>query len=86
MDGDGVAVGIDAAYSGGAHVGHATITSARWDELFPAEQARIVQLLVARIEVGVDCVNLRLRANGLTGLVRAAAVAHFLLTGGVGGT
>ena len=44
-----------------------------WDELFPAEQARIVQLLVERIDVGVDGVSLRLRANGLAGLVREAA-------------
>ena len=44
-----------------------------WDELFPAEQARIVQLLVERVDVGFDGVNLRLRANGLAGLVREAA-------------
>jgi hypothetical protein len=44
-----------------------------WDELFPAEQARIVQLLVERVEVGEDGVEVRLRANGLTGLVREAA-------------
>ena len=44
-----------------------------WDELFPAEQARIVQLLVERVDVGVDGVSLRLRANGLAGLVREAA-------------
>jgi site-specific DNA recombinase len=44
-----------------------------WDELFPAEQARIVQLLVERVEVGEDGVAVRLRANGLTGLVREAA-------------
>ena len=28
-----------------------------WDELFPAEQARIVQLLVERVDVGVDGVE-----------------------------
>ena len=28
-----------------------------WDELFPAEQARIVQLLVERVDVGVDGVS-----------------------------
>jgi DNA invertase Pin-like site-specific DNA recombinase len=41
-----------------------------WDELFPAEQARIVQLLVARVDVASDGVSLQLRAGGLAGLVR----------------
>jgi site-specific DNA recombinase len=40
-----------------------------WDELFPAEQARIVQLLVERVEVHSDRVNVRLRTAGLTKLV-----------------
>jgi site-specific DNA recombinase len=37
-----------------------------WDEPFPAEQARIVQLLVERVEVHPDRVNVRLRTAGLT--------------------
>ena len=40
-----------------------------WDELFPAEQARIVQLLVERVDVGLDCADIRLRIEGLTALV-----------------
>ena len=44
-----------------------------WDELFPAEQARIVQLLVERVDVGIDGVSLRLRADGLAGLVHEVA-------------
>ena len=44
-----------------------------WDELFPAEQARIVQLLVERVDVRTDGVEVRLRPNGLAGLVREAA-------------
>ena len=40
-----------------------------WDELFPAEQARIVQLLVERVEVQLDGLNMRLRTAGLTKLV-----------------
>jgi hypothetical protein len=40
--------------------------------LFPAEQAPIVRLLVERLEVGVDGVTPRLRADGLAGLVREA--------------
>jgi site-specific DNA recombinase len=36
-----------------------------WDELFPAEQARIVQLLVERVEVSTDGLTIRLRTEGL---------------------
>jgi len=39
-----------------------------WDELFPAEQARVVQLLVERIDVRLDGVSLRLRHGGLARL------------------
>ena len=39
-----------------------------WDELFPAEQARIVRLLVERVDLGVDCVDIRLRVDGLSQL------------------
>jgi site-specific DNA recombinase len=41
-----------------------------WDELFPAEQARIVQLLVVRVEVGTDGLDIQLRTNGLTSTYR----------------
>jgi DNA invertase Pin-like site-specific DNA recombinase len=40
-----------------------------WDELFPAEQARIVQLLVERINVTESGIDLELRAEGLSGLI-----------------
>ena len=40
-----------------------------WGELFPAEQARIVGLLVERIDVGVDGLDIRLRAEGLRQLL-----------------
>jgi site-specific DNA recombinase len=40
-----------------------------WDELFPAEQARIVQLLVERVDIGTGGLDVRLRVDGLTGLV-----------------
>ena len=40
-----------------------------WDELFPAEQARIVRLLVERIDLAPDGVQVRLRAEGLQTLV-----------------
>ena len=41
-----------------------------WDELFPAEQARIAALLVERIDIGIDGLNVRLRMDGLTRLAR----------------
>jgi hypothetical protein len=40
-----------------------------WDELFPAEQARIVQLLVKRVDVSLDSVAIRLRTSGLASLI-----------------
>jgi DNA invertase Pin-like site-specific DNA recombinase len=49
-----------------------------WDELFPAEQARIVGLAIERVDIAVDSVNVRLRMDGLSGLGRE------MLTGGVG--
>ena len=49
-----------------------------WDELFPAEQARIVALLVERVDIGTDRLNVRLRVNGLSGLARET------LAGGIG--
>jgi hypothetical protein len=39
------------------------------EELFPAEQARIVQLLVERVEVAPDGLTIRLRTQGLRSLV-----------------
>ena len=44
-----------------------------WDELFPAERARIMQLLVDRVDVRMHGVEVRLRPNGLSGLVREVA-------------
>jgi hypothetical protein len=41
-----------------------------WDELFSAEQARIVRLLVERVEVGPAGADIRLRVAGLASLVR----------------
>ena len=40
-----------------------------WDELFPAEQTRIVQLLVERVDISTDGADIRLRTEGLTNLV-----------------
>lgn len=49
-----------------------------WDELFPAEQARIVGLLVERIDICLDGMSVRLRVDGMSALVhelRATEVA-----------
>jgi site-specific DNA recombinase len=40
-----------------------------WNELFPAEQARVLQLLVERVEVHPDRIELRFRVDGLQSLV-----------------
>ena len=45
-----------------------------WDQLFPAEQARIVTLLVERVDIGNNGLNVRLRLDGLTGLAREMRV------------
>jgi site-specific DNA recombinase len=42
---------------------------ALWDELFPAEQARIVQLLIKRVDVDVDGISIRLRTEGIGSVV-----------------
>ena len=41
-----------------------------WDELFLAEQARIVRLLVERVTVSNTGADIRLRVEGLASLVR----------------
>ena len=40
-----------------------------WDELFPAELARIVRLLVERVDLSSNGIEVRLRAEGLQTLV-----------------
>jgi DNA invertase Pin-like site-specific DNA recombinase len=47
-----------------------------WNELFPAEQARIVQLLVERIDVGEQGISIRLRSEGLASLVQEAGAGE----------
>jgi hypothetical protein len=41
-----------------------------WDVLFPAERARIVRLLVARVTVDAEGLQIDLRQEGLTSLAR----------------
>jgi len=40
-----------------------------WDELFPAEQARVLRLLVERVDLTSAGIEVRLRADGLQTLV-----------------
>ena len=40
-----------------------------WAELFPAEQARIIQLLIGRVDIGTDGLKLGFRDKGLAQMV-----------------
>jgi site-specific DNA recombinase len=40
-----------------------------WEQLFPAEQARILQLLVARVAVRPDGLEINLRVEGITSVI-----------------
>jgi DNA invertase Pin-like site-specific DNA recombinase len=44
-----------------------------WDELFPAEQARIVRLLVERVQISPTGADIQLRVEGLTSLAHDLA-------------
>lgn len=43
---------------------------ALWNELFPAEQARLVQLLVARVDISTSGADITLRTEGLGSIMR----------------
>jgi hypothetical protein len=43
---------------------------------FPAEQARIVRLLVDRVDVDVDGLRIRLRTEGLSGVADELSVSE----------
>jgi hypothetical protein len=53
-----------------------------WNELFPAEQARIVELLVERVDLQPDAIDLRLRIEGLTSLLNELRGKQRLAPGG----
>ena len=44
-----------------------------WEELFPAEQARIIRLLVDRVDIGPGGADVRLKLEGLASLARDLA-------------
>jgi hypothetical protein len=41
-----------------------------WEEFSPAKQARIIHLLVDRVDIGTDGADVRLKLDGLASLVR----------------
>jgi site-specific DNA recombinase len=45
-----------------------------WAELFPAEQARIVQLLIERVDIGTQGLTIRFRDAGLTRLTAESGI------------
>jgi site-specific DNA recombinase len=44
-----------------------------WDEIYPAEQARILRLLIERIDVAPDGIAVTLHAAGIRSLVAELA-------------
>jgi hypothetical protein len=44
-----------------------------WEELFPAEQAQIIRLLVDRVDIGAGGADVRLKLEGLVSLSRDLA-------------
>jgi site-specific DNA recombinase len=44
-----------------------------WEELYPAEQARILRLLIERIDVAPDGISVTLHAAGIRSLVAELA-------------
>ena len=45
-----------------------------WTELFPVEQARIVQLLIERVDIATDGLKLRFRDKGLAQMVAEVGI------------
>jgi len=67
---------LDALREGGPQVREAEAIAALndfdalWNQLFPAEQARIIQLLVRRVTVTADGLAVDVRAEGIGGVIR----------------
>jgi len=47
-----------------------TRLDAIWDQLFPVEQTRIVKMLIEKVIVSANDLEVRLRANGIEQLIR----------------
>jgi hypothetical protein len=50
-----------------------------WDELYPAEQARILRLLIERIDVAPDGISVTLHAAGIRSPSRSWRTRRLLL-------
>lgn len=67
---------LDALQQDGPQVREAEVIAALndfgalWNQLFPAEQARIIQLLVRRVTVTADGLAVDVRAEGIGGVIR----------------
>lgn len=67
---------LDALQQDGPQVREAEVIAALndfdalWNQLFPAEQARIIQLLVRRVTVTADGLAVDVRAEGISGVIR----------------
>ena len=62
-----------------------TQLDAIWDQLFPAEQTRIVKLLVEKVIVSPTDLEVRLRANGIERVVLELQPAMRAIAGRGGG-
>lgn len=45
-----------------------------WTELFPAEQARVTQLLIERVDISIDGLKLRFSDKGLAQMVAEVGI------------
>ncbi|MDG1129101.1 MAG: hypothetical protein P8N68_08370, partial [Paracoccaceae bacterium] len=52
--------------------------AALWSQLFPAEQARIIQLLVRRVTVTAAGLEVDIRREGIAGVIREMVVPRRL--------
>ena len=52
--------------------------SALWAQLFPAEQARIIQLLVRRVTVTAAGLEVEIRREGIRGVIREMVASRNL--------
>ncbi len=46
-----------------------------WEQLFLAEQARVIQLLIERVEVGTGGLKIRIRDKGLAAIATEVKIA-----------
>jgi site-specific DNA recombinase len=63
----------DAVLEEGGVIGALGALDPVWDELYPAEQTRILRLLIERIEVAPDGISVTLHAAGIRSLVAELA-------------